>query len=158
MANEGNLKKFGSEREPREAGRKGGIASGESRRKKRDMKSAAKLLLGMDIADQNISNTMMAFGFSEEDLTNQMAMLVSVWKEAMRGNIRAAEFLRDTAGYNQDNVLKRQQFLYEKKKDAGESSELEDLTESEMEIYGRSPGGAVDSSYSQRKEKAEDPL
>ena len=31
MANEGNLKKFGSEREPREAGRKGGKASGEAR-------------------------------------------------------------------------------------------------------------------------------
>ena len=43
MANEQNLKKFGSEREPSEAGRKGGKASGVARRRKRDMKNAAKL-------------------------------------------------------------------------------------------------------------------
>ena len=49
MANEQNLKKFGSEREPSEAGRKGGKASGAARRRKRDMKNAAKLLLNMPV-------------------------------------------------------------------------------------------------------------
>ena len=49
MANEQNLKKFGSEREPSEAGRKGGKASGVARRRKRDMKNAAKLLLNMPV-------------------------------------------------------------------------------------------------------------
>lgn len=162
MANEQNLKKFGSgdlsESKQREMQSRGGKKSGEVRRKKRDMKSATKLLLGMGIADSNIANTMKAFGFDDEDLTNQMAMLVSVWREAMSGNVRAAEFLRDTAGYDQEHILKRQQFLYEKKKDAGESTELEDLSESEMEIYGENTESVPDSEYSQRQEEKEDLL
>lgn len=144
---EKNLRPVRTKEEARERGRKGGIASGEARRKKRTMKNAAKLLLDMPIASENISNTMKELGFQEEDLTNQMAVLVSVFKKAMNGDVRAAEFLRDTAGQNdaknEDRKIKKQQieqrvdeFEYRKEKDAGVSQEIEDMDEIEGEIYG----------------------
>lgn len=68
MANEQNLKKFGSEREPSEAGRKGGKASGAARRRKRDMKNAAKLLLNMPVTGENTIKNLETLGFEEEDM------------------------------------------------------------------------------------------
>lgn len=138
MANEQNLKKFGSEREPREAGRKGGKASGEARRKKRQMKNAAKLLLDMPVVGENAVKNLETLGFEEEDMTNQMALLVRIFQKAIAtGDVRAAEFLRDTAGYNPETNLKERQFKYEKDKAMGINQEIEDTSEVDNLIYGR---------------------
>lgn len=138
MANEQNLKKFGSEREPREAGRKGGKASGEARRKKRQMKNAAKLLLDMPVVGENAVKNLETLGFDEEDMTNQMALLVRIFQKAIAtGDVRAAEFLRDTAGYNPETSLKERQFKYEKDKAMGMNQEIEDTSEVDNLIYGR---------------------
>lgn len=137
MANEQNLKKFGSEREPREAGRKGGKASGEARRRKRDMKNAAKLLLNMPAVGENTIKNLETLGFEEEDMTNQMALMVRVFQKAMAtGDVRAAEFLRDTAGYNPETKLKEQQFKFEKDKAMGMNQEIEDTSDVDDLIYG----------------------
>lgn len=137
MANEQNLKKFGSEREPREAGRKGGKASGEARRKKRQMKNAAKLLLDMPVVGENAVKNLETLGFDEEDMTNQMALLVRIFQKAIAtGDVRAAEFLRDTAGYNPETSLKERQFKYEKDKAMGMNQEIEDTSEVDNLIYG----------------------
>ena len=154
MANEQNLKKFGSEREPREAGRKGGIASGIARRKRRAMKDAAKMLLDMPVSQESIAQQMEAMGIEKEDLTNQMAMLISMWKEAMSGNVRAAEFMRDTAGQNTQDIRQREEFEYKKERDAGISQELEDLDDIEEEIYGRAEESQE--SQEERSETEED--
>lgn len=138
MANEQNLKKFGSEREPREAGRKGGKASGEARRRKRQMKNAAKLLLDMPVVGENAVKNLETLGFDEEDMTNQMALLVRIFQKAIAtGDVRAAEFLRDTAGYNPETSLKERQFKYEKDKAMGMNQEIEDTSEVDNLIYGR---------------------
>lgn len=138
MANEQNLKKFGSEREPREAGRRGGKASGEARRKKRQMKNAAKLLLDMPVVGENAVKNLETLGFEEEDMTNQMALLVRIFQKAIAtGDVRAAEFLRDTAGYNPETNLKERQFKYEKDKAMGMNQEIEDTSEVDNLIYGR---------------------
>lgn len=136
MANEQNLKRFGTEREPREAGRNGGKASGAARRKKREMRTAAKMLLNMAATGENTTANLAAMGFAEEDMTNQMAMLVRVFQKAMSGDVRAAEFLRDTAGYNPETKLKEQQFKYEKDKAMGMNQEIEDTSEVDSQIYG----------------------
>lgn len=137
MANEQNLKKFGSEREPREAGRKGGKASGEARRRKRDMKNAARLLLNMPVQQKSVIENLEAFGIEESDQTNQMALMVRVLTKALAtGDVRAAEFLRDTAGYNPETRLKEQQFKYEKDKAMGLNQEIEDTSETDALIYG----------------------
>lgn len=137
MANEQNLKKFGSEREPSEAGRKGGKASGAARRRKRDMKNAAKLLLNMPVTGENTIKNLETLGFEEEDMTNQMALMVRVFQKAMQtGDVRAAEFLRDTAGYNPETNLKERQFKYEKDKANGMNQEIEDTSDVDDLIYG----------------------
>ena len=91
-----------SERSPsevRENGRKGGIASGKVRRKKRDMREAAKVLLDTEVKNPRLRRKMKDNGLDDDDLTNQMAVLLSMFMSAVNGNVRAAEFLRDTAGY-----------------------------------------------------------
>ena len=76
-------------------------------------------------------------GFEEEDMTNQMALMVRVFQKAMQtGDVRAAEFLRDTAGYNPETNLKERQFKYEKDKANGMNQEIEDTSDVDDLIYG----------------------
>lgn len=142
-----NLRPVRTKEEARERGRNGGIASGEARRKKRTMKNAINLLLEMPLESNNMSETMKKMGVADEDVTNQMALVVSMWREAVGGNVRAAEFLRDTAGQNEkDNAdrrikqkefkLKQEELDYRKAKDAGISQEIEDMDDIEGDIYG----------------------
>lgn len=92
----------------------GGKASGEARRKKRSMKSAAKLLLSMGTNDIKAYQGLIELGLEDEDLTNQMAVLAAMLKQAASGNVRAAEFLRDTVGespsaeINRENIRARE--------------------------------------------------
>lgn len=131
-----NLEPVRTKEEAKKRGKNGGIESGKSRRRKRAMKDATKLLLDMPIQQDSVSNALRTMGFDEKDLTNQMAMLVAVWKSAMEGNIAAAAFLRDTAGESVDQKQKQEEFEYKKERDAGISQEIEDMDEIEGEIYG----------------------
>lgn len=131
MPNEKNLRPVQSEKEAREKGRKGGIASGAARRRKRDMRQAAKLLLDADVSPSQKSMRMLmkSLGIDEQDMTYSMAILSAVLLQAGNGNVKAAAFLRDTAGYNPTQQLQEKQFAYQKKRDkervdddSGESS------------------------------------
>ena len=117
MANEQNLIPLGSgkrsEKEEREMRSRGGKKSGETRRKKTAMKKVANLLLNMPVSEEaypTIINTLQKMGFEDDMITNQTAMLVSMWREAMDGNVRAAEFMRDTAGQKQENIQAQKEF------------------------------------------------
>lgn len=90
MANEQNLIPLGSgkrsEKEEREMRSRGGKKSGETRRKKTAMKKVANLLLNMPVSEEaypTIINTLQKMGFEDDMITNQTAMLVSMWREAM---------------------------------------------------------------------------
>lgn len=89
MANEQNLKPNSkrSPKEVRENGAKGGIASGEARRRKRDLKLAIQMLLEQEIEGKN-----------GEIKTGAEAIAVAQFKKALKGDTRAFEVLRDTAG------------------------------------------------------------
>lgn len=119
MPNEKNLRPVQSEKEAREKGRKGGIASGAARRRKRDMRQAAKLLLDADVSPSQKSMRMLmkSLGIDEQDMTYSMAILSAVLLQAGNGNVKAAAFLRDTAGYNPAQQLQEKQFAYQKKRD-----------------------------------------
>lgn len=130
-----NLKPVRTEEEAKKKGRNGGIASGVARRKKRSMEQAAKLLLNMPLENESVSRTMANMGFEECDMTNQMALIISMWREAVQGNVRAAEFLRSTSGQDPDNVLRNKMFKYQKEKESGDNIELEDLSATDSEIY-----------------------
>ena len=94
MANEQNIAPFSfSERnasEARESGRKGGIASGEARRRKRQLKDDLIMLLEM---------------IGDNDKTNQENIAVATIAKALGGDIRAIEFIRDTIGEKPDQNM-----------------------------------------------------
>lgn len=95
---EDNLKPVRTHEEAVERGRKGGIASGEARERKKNMKEATRLLLRMPVVYRSVKDGMKQLGIDSEEMTNQMAIIVSMYKEAMSGNVKAAEFLRATLG------------------------------------------------------------
>ena len=78
MANEQNLKPVKSKKEARERGRKGGLASGEARRKRKTLKEELLLML--------------------EDEEVQKSVAVALIQEAQNGNVKAFGMLRDTIG------------------------------------------------------------
>ena len=91
MANNGieNLKPQ-SERtkgEQREIAKKGGIASGKSRRQKRDLRRALEVLLERDYKDKDGNM-----------LSGAEAITAKLFQKAMKGDVRAFETLRDTVG------------------------------------------------------------
>lgn len=101
MANEENLIPVTelTESEARELSKRGGIASGVARRKKKTMRDTINLALGLrsELSDAEIERYMRV-GFADEDIDNQAKIIMGIMKLAAEGDIRAAEFIRDTAG------------------------------------------------------------
>ncbi len=90
MANEQNLKHFTSEQSREKAvenGRKGGKASGESKRARKTLREELLALLSQEMRDEN-----------GNPVNTQVAMSVSLIKEAIDGNTKAFELVRDTIG------------------------------------------------------------
>lgn len=125
MPNEKNLIPFDerTESEQREIRSKGGKASGSVRRRKRDMAKAMKLLLDLPVKEgTDACRDLRLFGVVESDMTNQMAMLSVMLAKAASGDVRAAEFVRDTAGYNPKIRLEERRF--EAERDAGGGTDV----------------------------------
>ena len=92
MANkEDNLIPFTSEQSREQAkinGRKGGIASGEAKRARKSMRDMLDYLLEKEILNKQTG----------EQVTCQEAMLSSMIKKAIKGDVKACQFVRDTIG------------------------------------------------------------
>ena len=76
MAGKENLRPVSSKDEARERGRKGGLASGEARRKRKTLKEELLLML--------------------EDEEVQKSVTIALINQAQKGNVRAYEMIRDT--------------------------------------------------------------
>lgn len=99
MANNENLKTPTSE-EARENGRKGGIASGEARKKKKQLKELAEVILDNKIKNEAVIEDMKD-KFPElniEDITYGLMLLLKQYEKAKDGDAKAFELLRDTSG------------------------------------------------------------
>lgn len=94
-----------SKAEVRKIAARGGVKSGEARREKKRMKECINLLLNLDVKNSKARETLKALGISEEDMTNEMAMMASVMNKAMKGDIQAVNFLRDTSGQMPANTI-----------------------------------------------------
>ena len=120
MANEKNLTPFTSEQSREEAvknGRKGGQASGAAKRRKKAMRQAAAMLLNTPLSantQTKLKELLGIFGYSEESATYQDALLAGIMLEAMKGDVRAAEFIRDTAGESPALDIRRQELKLRK--------------------------------------------
>lgn len=118
MANEKNLTPFTSEQSHDEAvknGKKGGVASGAARRRKKTMRQTLNAMLGagLDIREQEfvekVTPRLLALGINVESATYQDVLLAGMMLKAIRGDVRAAEFIRDTGGDNPHLDLKKQE-------------------------------------------------
>lgn len=92
MAGKDNLigKGFDSKsaEEARESGRKGGIASGKARREKRQLRELLDMLMERNAGKDSDGNP----------ITAAEAMAIKAVKEAMAGDWKAWELVRDTSG------------------------------------------------------------
>ena len=89
MANEQNLIPWNkrSKEEHREYSRQAGIRSGEVRRQRKAMKEQISLLLSLpfnlkDSKGQEVKKMLAELGIDEDEIDNQMAMIISLWKTA----------------------------------------------------------------------------
>lgn len=90
MANNQNLKPFDSNQSREEAkknGRLGGIKSGEAKRAKKTMKEMLDYLLEKEIENKK-----------GEKASTLEAISVSMIRQALNGNVKAFEVIRDTIG------------------------------------------------------------
>lgn len=100
MANDENLK-TPTAREARERGTKGGIASGKARREKKAMKETLSVLLSMQLQDgrgTDIETIRSISALKGKNISVQEAIMLAQIKKAMKGDTRAAEFVRDASG------------------------------------------------------------
>ena len=123
MANAENLipneQRTPSER--RENARKAGQASGASRRRKKAMRQAASMLLNTPVPTNTqtklmatVKELLSVFGYDETDATYQDVLLAGIMLKAIKGDVRAAEFIRDTGGDSPHLDLKKQELKLRK--------------------------------------------
>lgn len=93
MANEQNLipiEQVNSRRSREEHSKdsaKGGVKSGEVRRQRKAMKEQMSMLLALpfnlkDSQGNEVRTMLASLGFNEDEIDNQMAMIISLWKTA----------------------------------------------------------------------------
>lgn len=110
MANEENLIPMNkrSQNEARELGKKGGIASGASRRAYKSLKQAAKV-------------------FFKENENAAMEVVQAIYNEALDGNMKAVDKLQDLIGetvQREELALKKKAMQTKNKTDNGKAEAL----------------------------------
>ena len=94
-----------TEEEQRKIATKGGIASGKARRKKKLIKEQLELLLSLPLKDENAKRKLEQIGIDTDNLDNQMAMIISIWNKALKGDTQAFNSIRDSVGENPRDVV-----------------------------------------------------
>lgn len=93
-----NIKEYGFDKrtadERRELAIKAGKASGETRRRKADFRKTLNMLLTAEV-DTDMSAALKALGV---DSTLESAMLMSIIKAALEGDVKAANFVAQYSG------------------------------------------------------------
>ena len=104
---ESNLRPFDTltEEEQREIRVKGGKASVESRRKRKTLREQLDLLLSLNLRNEKLKRQIQSLGIDEEEITNGMALTIAMYQEALKGNPRAYELIRDTVGEKPIDVV-----------------------------------------------------
>ena len=118
----------------------GGKASGESRRRKRDMKAKMKALLELPAA-VNDKEQLEALGVSPEDMDNEMVLVMAMFLGAAGGDVKAfdrvMQLLGKDIGHEELALRKRELKLKEKAASDSNSEALSKLDE----VLGKIEGG-----------------
>lgn len=126
MANESNLIPLTelTEEERRAMASKAGKASVVARRRKKSMKDAMNLLLSLPVDESNKAK-MERLGIDPSAADNQMLMLISAFQQAVKGNVRAMEFIKDLTGASAMTELDKKQLKIENDKIALQRKKIE---------------------------------
>lgn len=87
--------------EQKKIARKGGIASGKARREKKAMRETLDILLSMPMKDGAYADVESIRSFASikgKNISVQEAILIAQVQKAMKGDTKAAEYIRDTIG------------------------------------------------------------
>lgn len=108
-------------------GRKGGLKSGEVRRKKRTEKEMLKMLLGLGVTGEELKKQLRELGIPEEDFTYQAAVHMAMVQAAMEGSVFAykalMEVLEESIEAKKLKELKRANRVKEKTAEGGAATE-----------------------------------
>ena len=92
-----NLKTPRSTNEARELGKKGGKASGESRRKKKALREEMEELLSLTLKNEKLIQNLQSLGIpAEKGATLQTAITAAMIHQAAKGNVKAFNAIRET--------------------------------------------------------------
>ena len=94
-----------SKDEARENGKKGGIKSGETRRRNRDIKNIVAALLEAK-PDGATVDRLKSMGIEDDNITNKTALVFAMFQEAQQGNVKAFETLMKYAGEDPEQQRK----------------------------------------------------
>ena len=84
---------FKTGREQVEIARKGGIASGQAKRRKKNLAELAKTFADLQVVDGKALDTLTKLGISAEDATQGMVMVASMFNAANKGKVAAAKLV-----------------------------------------------------------------
>lgn len=134
MANEENLNGHGfherSASEQREIAKMGGIASGKARRKKANLKKALNTILTAEATNKTAA-VLESLGFEN---TNEMAIMLSLTQQALKGNVRAIELINKMATSEKDELDRKEQKARIKQLELSNKAAAEDTTISDEQI------------------------
>jgi hypothetical protein len=123
--NPANFRPARTSEEARELGKKGGKKSAEKKRRDKTMREAAKILMCLPVKFASMKKIMTELGIEDQEMTNVMAIVVSMYKEALNGNVRAAMFIQGLLGDEGAERAQAAQIELEKKKMELEIARLE---------------------------------
>jgi hypothetical protein len=83
-----------SKDEARELSRKGGIKSGESRRRKRTIRDTMEMLLAAPLSDDETAE-LEKYGLDGAELDRRAALAVGIYKKAVEGDCKAFALISD---------------------------------------------------------------
>lgn len=86
---------------------KGGKESAKKRQQKKTFKELCDSFIESQVTSDSLKEKMIAFGIADEDTSYKMAAVVALCGEAVKGNIKAFEVLRDTIGEKPKEEVKR---------------------------------------------------
>ena len=82
-----------------EIARMGGIASGESRRKRKTLREITELILSCRVTDQDkLARVYSLTGKPNEKVTNDMLLVTSLIESGLDGNIQAIKLIAELTG------------------------------------------------------------
>ena len=111
MANEQNLLRgnpdtqFQSGQKAVEMGRKGGIASGVARRKKKTLRELASIMAAAPIESKATRKRLAKLGFEEDEMTNDALVTQALFYKALEGDVKAIEKWEELTSTETDNTI-----------------------------------------------------